>query len=161
MYPLQYALEHIHTHTPSHPHTTGVYRGKVTGIMDFGCFVELMGVRGRAEGLVHVTNMATRRVASAKDLVKRGEEVLWVGGGGGALGAVCLGGVCVECLCVCVVCLACAIIIHMHSFNCKHSWFTHTTTTHTLPQQPLYININTGVGQNHHHDWSTHGPQHA
>lgn len=43
--------------------------------MDFGCFVELQGVRGRHEGLVHVTNMATRRLSSAKDMVARGDEV--------------------------------------------------------------------------------------
>ncbi|XP_019173485.1 PREDICTED: probable pre-mRNA-splicing factor ATP-dependent RNA helicase DEAH5, partial [Ipomoea nil] len=42
--------------------------------MDTGCFVQLDECR-RKEGLVHVSQMATRRVANAKDLVKRDEEV--------------------------------------------------------------------------------------
>ena len=29
--------------------------------MDFGAFVELLGFKGKAEGLVHVTNIARNR----------------------------------------------------------------------------------------------------
>nr|GEZ79035.1 probable pre-mRNA-splicing factor ATP-dependent RNA helicase DEAH5 [Tanacetum cinerariifolium] len=50
-----------------------VYRGRVTRIMDSGCFVEILDVKGK-EGLVHVSQIATRRVASAKDMVKRDQE---------------------------------------------------------------------------------------
>ncbi|GJW35443.1 probable pre-mRNA-splicing factor ATP-dependent RNA helicase DEAH5 [Tanacetum coccineum] len=51
-----------------------VYRGRVTRIMDSGCFVEILDVKGK-EGLVHVSQIATRRVATAKDMVKRDQEV--------------------------------------------------------------------------------------
>lgn len=62
---------------PDTPELYGCYRGKVSNILEFGCFVELSGFRQRYEGLVHVSNMSARRVTSAKELVKRGEEV-WV-----------------------------------------------------------------------------------
>ena len=40
-------------------------------------FPTLQGLRTRQEGLVHVQNMSKTRVGSAKDVVKRGQEV-WV-----------------------------------------------------------------------------------
>lgn len=52
-------------------------QGKVSGIMDFGCFVELQGFRQPVEGLVHINNLASRRVASVKEIVSRGQSV-WV-----------------------------------------------------------------------------------
>lgn len=42
--------------------------------MDAGCFVKLDGFRGKV-GLVHVSQMANRRIANAKDVVKRDQEV--------------------------------------------------------------------------------------
>ncbi|PIN10053.1 RNA helicase [Handroanthus impetiginosus] len=42
--------------------------------MDSGCFVQLDEFRGK-EGLVHVSQMASRRIANAKDVVKRDQEV--------------------------------------------------------------------------------------
>ena len=33
--------------------------------MDFGAFVELLGFKGKAEGLVHVTNIARNRCVTA------------------------------------------------------------------------------------------------
>ena len=53
----------------------GIYRGRVSRIMDYGCFVQLLGVRDRKEGLVHVHNIASRRVVNAKDAVERDQEV--------------------------------------------------------------------------------------
>eukprot|EP00955_Chlamydomonas_euryale_P009682 103502-Chlamydomonas_euryale.AAC.1 len=44
--------------------------------MEFGCFVELTGMQ-RAEGMVHVSNISKRPISSAKEAVKRGQEV-WV-----------------------------------------------------------------------------------
>lgn len=38
-----------------------VYDGKVTRIMQFGCFVQLEGVRGRYEGLVHISRVSGPR----------------------------------------------------------------------------------------------------
>ena len=40
-----------------------MYRGRVTNIMDFGCFVELSGLRSRCEGLVHLANITKNRHA--------------------------------------------------------------------------------------------------
>lgn len=56
------------------PELYRVYKGRVSRVMDTGCFVQLDECRGK-EGLVHVSQMATRRVANAKDLVKRDQEV--------------------------------------------------------------------------------------
>ncbi|VDB84170.1 unnamed protein product [Peniophora sp. CBMAI 1063] len=53
-----------------------IYDGRVTGLKEFGAFVQLDGVAGRAEGLVHVSNMAVgARVNSAADLVSRNQPV--------------------------------------------------------------------------------------
>ncbi|KAH7843417.1 hypothetical protein Vadar_016393 [Vaccinium darrowii] len=51
-----------------------VYKGRVSRVMDTGCFVQLNHVTGK-EGLVHVSQMATRRIANANDVVKHGQEV--------------------------------------------------------------------------------------
>ncbi|XP_076913948.1 putative pre-mRNA-splicing factor ATP-dependent RNA helicase DEAH5 [Bidens hawaiensis] len=56
------------------PELYRVYKGRVTRVMDSGCFVQLQEIRGK-EGLVHVSQMATRRIANAKDVVKRDQEV--------------------------------------------------------------------------------------
>ncbi|KAF5812496.1 putative RNA helicase [Helianthus annuus] len=56
------------------PELYHVYKGRVTRVMDSGCFVQLNDIRGK-EGLVHVSQMATRRIANAKDVVKRDQEV--------------------------------------------------------------------------------------
>ena len=55
----------------------GVYKGRVTRIMDFGCFVQIDGFRDKKEGLVHVSQIANRRVGSAKEAVSKDEPV-WV-----------------------------------------------------------------------------------
>ncbi|EIM92633.1 P-loop containing nucleoside triphosphate hydrolase protein [Stereum hirsutum FP-91666 SS1] len=53
-----------------------VYDGKVSGMKDFGAFVTLEGVAGRAEGMVHVTNIqAGARINSPSDLLSRGQPV--------------------------------------------------------------------------------------
>jgi len=54
-----------------------VYRGRVANVMDFGAFVELQGMRAKAEGLVHVSEINKTRSNSAKELLKRGQDV-WV-----------------------------------------------------------------------------------
>ncbi|KAK1325862.1 putative pre-mRNA-splicing factor ATP-dependent RNA helicase [Acorus calamus] len=60
--------------TDEEPELYGVYPGRVAKVMDSGCFVQLSGFRGK-EGLVHVSQIASRRVTSAKDHVKRDQEV--------------------------------------------------------------------------------------
>ncbi|DBA76854.1 TPA: hypothetical protein ACH3X2_008868 [Trebouxia sp. C0005] len=59
------------------PERGDVHKGKVSGLMDFGCFVELQGFKSRVEGLVHITNLSKTRVSSAKEVVTKGQEV-WV-----------------------------------------------------------------------------------
>ncbi|XP_004243751.1 probable pre-mRNA-splicing factor ATP-dependent RNA helicase DEAH5 [Solanum lycopersicum] len=61
-------------HHMDEPELYAVYKGRVSRVMDSGCFVQLSDFRGK-EGLVHVSQLATRRVTNAKDLVKRDQEV--------------------------------------------------------------------------------------
>ena len=53
-----------------------VYNGKVTGLKDFGAFVDLQGIRGKAGGLVHVSAMQEGiRVNHPSDLLSLGQPV--------------------------------------------------------------------------------------
>ena len=53
-----------------------IYHGRVTGVKDFGVFVNLHGVKGRVDGLVHVSAMQQgTRVNHPSDLVSRNQEV--------------------------------------------------------------------------------------
>ncbi|KAF9588436.1 hypothetical protein IFM89_010195 [Coptis chinensis] len=58
------------------PELLMVYAGKVSRVMETGCFVQLNDFRGK-EGLVHVSQLASRRrrIPNAKDVVKRGQDV--------------------------------------------------------------------------------------
>ncbi len=49
-----------------------IYTGKVTRIMDFGAFVEVLPGK---EGLVHISELADYRVARVEDVVKVGDEI--------------------------------------------------------------------------------------
>lgn len=55
------------------------YNGKVTRVMDFGAFVEVipgvLGLSGK-EGLVHISQLAHERVEKVEDVVKVGDEIL-------------------------------------------------------------------------------------
>lgn len=51
-----------------------IYRGTITGIKEFGCFVEFLPGQ---EGLVHVSELADFRVNRVEDVVKMGEQI-WV-----------------------------------------------------------------------------------
>jgi len=53
--------------------TDVIYTGKVVKVEDFGCFVELWP---GTEGLVHVSQLDTKRVEKPSDLVKVGDEIL-------------------------------------------------------------------------------------
>ena len=50
-----------------------MYTGKVTRLMDFGAFVEVLPGK---EGLVHISELADYRVASVEDAVKVGDEIM-------------------------------------------------------------------------------------
>ncbi|CAP95939.1 DEAH-box ATP-dependent RNA helicase prp22 [Penicillium rubens] len=59
-----------------HPVLFKIYDGTVTGVKDFGAFVNLKGVRGKVDGLVHVSAMQEgARVNHPSDLVSRGQPV--------------------------------------------------------------------------------------
>jgi polyribonucleotide nucleotidyltransferase len=54
------------------PEVGHIYTGKVVKIMDFGAFVNFMGTR---DGLVHISELAARRVEKTGDVVKLGDIV--------------------------------------------------------------------------------------
>ncbi|KKD60955.1 polynucleotide phosphorylase/polyadenylase [Grimontia sp. AD028] len=49
-----------------------IYTGKVTRIVDFGCFVSVIGTK---EGLVHISQVADKRIEKVSDYVEMGQEV--------------------------------------------------------------------------------------
>ena len=49
-----------------------IYKGKVVKIMEFGAFVNFLG---KQDGLVHISELATKRVEKVADVVKEGDEV--------------------------------------------------------------------------------------
>ncbi|WP_371369074.1 Polyribonucleotide nucleotidyltransferase [Sporomusa rhizae] len=51
----------------------GIYTGKVTRLMNFGAFVEILPGK---EGLVHISQLARERVAKVEDVVKPGDEIM-------------------------------------------------------------------------------------
>lgn len=51
----------------------GTYTGKVTRLMNFGAFVEILPGK---EGLVHISQLARERVAKVEDVVKPGDEIM-------------------------------------------------------------------------------------
>ena len=60
----------------SQPVVSQVYDGKVSSIMQFGCFVQLEGVRGRHEGLVHISQLRREgRIKEVGEVVRRGQKV--------------------------------------------------------------------------------------
>jgi ATP-dependent RNA helicase DHX8/PRP22 len=61
---------------PSTPSVSEIYNGRVTSMMQFGCFVQLEEVRGRFEGLVHISQLRRDgRIKDVGDVVKRGDKV--------------------------------------------------------------------------------------
>lgn len=54
------------------PEVNKIYNGKVVKIMDFGAFVNFMGTR---DGLVHISELADRRVGKTSDVVSEGDQV--------------------------------------------------------------------------------------
>jgi polyribonucleotide nucleotidyltransferase len=49
-----------------------IYTGKVVKTVEFGAFVNFLGAR---DGLVHISELAPRRVAKVQDVVKEGDQV--------------------------------------------------------------------------------------
>jgi polyribonucleotide nucleotidyltransferase len=56
----------------SEPEVGHIYEGTVVKVMDFGAFVNFFGAK---DGLVHISQLATRRVQKVTDVVKEGDKV--------------------------------------------------------------------------------------
>jgi polyribonucleotide nucleotidyltransferase len=56
----------------SEPEVGHIYDGTVVKVMDFGAFVNFFGAR---DGLVHISQLASRRVQKVTDVVKEGDKV--------------------------------------------------------------------------------------
>jgi polyribonucleotide nucleotidyltransferase len=54
------------------PEVGRIYKGKITRLVDFGAFVEILP---NSEALLHVSEIAHTRVESPEDVLKEGEEV--------------------------------------------------------------------------------------
>ena len=54
------------------PEIGKIYNGKIVKLMEFGAFVNFFG---KKDGLVHVSQISTERVAHPKDLLKEGQQV--------------------------------------------------------------------------------------
>ncbi|CAB3364061.1 Hypothetical predicted protein [Cloeon dipterum] len=61
---------------PDVPCPGQIYKGKVTNVVAFGCFVQMEGMRKRWEGLVHISQLRKEgRVSEASEVVQRGQKV--------------------------------------------------------------------------------------
>ncbi|KAK9530053.1 hypothetical protein VZT92_011586 [Zoarces viviparus] len=61
---------------PVEPVVGDVYNGKISSLMQFGCFVQLEGLRKRFEGLVHISELRKEgRIANVADVVTKGQKV--------------------------------------------------------------------------------------
>ena len=56
----------------SEPEIGHIYEGTVVKVMDFGAFVNFFGAK---DGLVHISQLAQRRVQKTSDVVKEGDKV--------------------------------------------------------------------------------------
>ncbi|MBN9025674.1 MAG: S1 RNA-binding domain-containing protein, partial [Rhizobiales bacterium] len=56
------------------PEVGAIYQGTVVKAVDFGAFVNFFGAK---DGLVHISQLSSQRVAKTQDVVKEGDKV-WV-----------------------------------------------------------------------------------
>ncbi len=68
---LQKAIQ-IVTNLVKDPQIGEIYKGKVTSVVDFGAFVEILPNK---EGLVHISELDLKRVNAVTDILKEGDEV--------------------------------------------------------------------------------------
>ena len=68
---IQAAIDWINS-IAAEPEVGVIYEGKVVKTMDFGAFVNFFGKR---DGLVHISQLADRRVEKTPDIVKEGDTV--------------------------------------------------------------------------------------
>lgn len=64
------------TPVPDDPEAGKIYSARVANIVPFGCFVQLMGLRKKWEGLVHISQLRSEgRVTDVTEVVSRGANV--------------------------------------------------------------------------------------
>ncbi|KAI9632289.1 pre-mRNA splicing factor [Dioszegia hungarica] len=73
--PSRYTQRPAYSAPDERPILYKIYDGTITNVREFGAFVSLEGVRGRTEGMVHVTNLTGGRVNTPADVVKRNDRV--------------------------------------------------------------------------------------
>ncbi|MCC7267892.1 MAG: S1 RNA-binding domain-containing protein, partial [Caulobacteraceae bacterium] len=56
----------------SEPEIGAIYTGKVVKVVDFGAFVNFFGAK---DGLVHVSQISSERVAKVSDVLSEGQQV--------------------------------------------------------------------------------------
>ena len=54
------------------PEVGAIYEGKVVKITDFGAFVQILP---GSDGLVHISQLANRRVTKVSDIVREGDKL--------------------------------------------------------------------------------------
>jgi ATP-dependent RNA helicase DHX8/PRP22 len=59
------------------PEVGAIYRGRVSNVMDFGCFVELVDFSRKFEGLVHASMISAQKGVNAREQVRKDQSV-WV-----------------------------------------------------------------------------------
>lgn len=52
-----------------------IYDGRVKSIMDYGAFIELLGIYPPREGLCHISNIAPQRIHHPNDVLQRDQHV--------------------------------------------------------------------------------------
>lgn len=58
------------------PENGKIYSGKIVNIVQFGCFVQLMGLKKDCQGLVHISQLRSEgRVTNVTDVVQRGQKI--------------------------------------------------------------------------------------
>merc|ERR1712142_75029 len=59
----------------SEPMPGKIYKGRVTNLKVFGAFVFLKGIKGKNEGLIHLTELSNKRIQDPEQIVQRNCEV--------------------------------------------------------------------------------------
>lgn len=52
-----------------------IYKGRVTNMKVFGAFVFIRGIKGKNEGLIHLTELSNKRIQDPESVVKRNDEI--------------------------------------------------------------------------------------
>lgn len=61
---------------PDDPEAGKIYSGRVANIVPFGCFVQILGLKKKWEGLVHISQLRSEgRVVDVTEVVSRGQTV--------------------------------------------------------------------------------------